>query len=330
MRYRMPPEWAPHERCWMAWPCRPGMWSDDDATARNYADVAHAIRRFEPVSMLVPPELMSRARDFLGSDIDLIEMPIDDSWMRDTGPTFVLNEAGELAGACFTFNAWGGKYATYDQDALIGRRVLERLGLPALSSDLVAEGGGLCVDGEGTLLTTDTCFCNPNRNPDWSRDAIEAELKRLLGVETVLWLPGDLLDQETDGHVDGLAAFVAPGKVLVESAGEADREPYLGSLRAALEDAVDARGRRFELVEIPEADGSLATNDRFCLSYINFYIANGAIIAPRYDISADDVARERLQSCFPGREIVMVAIPNIAEGGGGIHCITQQQPAVRE
>ena len=330
MSYRMPPEWAPHERCWMAWPCRPSMWSDDDATARNYADVAHAIRRFEPVSMLVPPAQIPRARDFLGADIELIEMPIDDSWMRDIGPSFVVNDAGELAGACFVFNAWGGKYATYDQDALTGRRVLERLGLPALTSELVAEGGGLCVDGEGTLLTTDTCFCNPNRNPDWSRADIEAELRRLLGVETVLWLPGDPLDRETDGHVDGLAAFVAPGKVLVESAGQADREPYLGSLRAALEDAVDARGRRFELVEIPEADCSVATNDRFCLSYVNFYIANGAIIAPRYDIPADDIVRERLQSCFPDREIVMVAIPNIAEGGGGIHCITQQQPAVGE
>ena len=123
MSYRMPPEWAPHERCWMAWPCRPGMWSDDDATARNYADVAHAIRRFEPVSMLVPPAQMARARDFLGSDIELIEMPIDDSWMRDTGPTFVINEAGELAGACFVFNAWGGKYATYDHRELRERAI---------------------------------------------------------------------------------------------------------------------------------------------------------------------------------------------------------------
>ena len=327
MNYRMPAEWSRHERCWMAWPCRDEMWSDLRDTERAYAGVAHAIARFEPVTMLVPPGRTQRAAQLLGSDIEIIELPMDDSWVRDTGPNFAINPAGELAGVCFRFNAWGGKYAPYDQDALIARRILEHLDIPAIQSELIAEGGGLCVDGEGTLLTTDTCFPNSNRNPDWTRDDIERELMAQLGVDKVLWLPGDPLDMETDGHVDGLAAFVAPGKIALEAASDPERVEYLGELRAAVESMTDARGRSLEIIEIPEAEWSIATNDRFCLSYVNFYIANGAVIAPAYGAHTDDVARERLQSCFPDRDIVMVPIAAIAEGGGGIHCITQQQPA---
>jgi len=324
----MPAEWAPHERCWMAWPCREEMWSDLEATRRAYAAVAHTIREAEPVTMLVPPSLASDARNLLGSDVELLEVPIDDSWARDSGPNFVVSDEGELAGVCFRFNAWGDKYEPYDQDAQMAERILDEAGIPAIKSRLIAEGGGLCVDGEGSLLTTDTCFPNANRNPDWSQQQIADELKLRLGVDKVLWLPGDPLDNETDGHVDGLAAFCAPGRVILETAGEAEREPYFAELRAALESLTDARGRSLEIVELPEADWSVATNDRFCLSYVNFYIANGAVIAPSYGVGTDAVARERLQDCFPDREIVMVPIAAIAEGGGGIHCITQQQPAV--
>jgi agmatine deiminase len=306
------------------------MWGNNDATAQNYADVAHAIRHFEPVTMLVPPAEVGRASGFLGGDIEIFEIPIDDSWARDSGPNFVVNEAGELAGVCFRFNAWGGKYEPYDQDALMAERILEHLGVPAIKSALTAEGGGICVDGEGTLLTTDTCFPNANRNPDWSRKDIEDELKRSLGVERVLWLPGDPLDDETDGHVDGIAAFAGPGRVLISGSDHPDdsRIPYFESVRAALEQTTDARGNPLELTELPEADDACATSDRYCLSYVNFYIANGAVIAPSYGIPKDDAARERLQSAFPDREIVMVPITHIAEGGGGIHCITQHQPAV--
>ena len=328
MGYRMPPEWAPHDRCWMAWPCRDGMWSDYEATAQNYADVAHAIRRFEPVTMLVPTHEVELARHLLGSDIEVFEVPIDDSWARDCGPNFVVNGAGELAGVCFSFNGWGEKYEPYDQDAQMAERILERIGVPSIRSELVAEGGGLCVDGDGTLLTTDTCFPNANRNPHWSRDQIEEELKQKLGVEKVLWLPGDPLDNETDGHVDGVAAFIHPGAILTEIASNDSRVPYFEALREALEEMTDARGRHLEIVGIPEADWSKATNDRFCLSYVNFYLANGAVLVPGYGVASDDVARERLQSCFPDREVVLVPIAHIAEGGGGIHCITQQQPAV--
>jgi agmatine deiminase len=330
MTYRMPPEWAPHERCWMAWPCREGMWSSATETCQNYADVAHAIREFEPVTMLVPPALTAHARSFLGADIDLFEVPIDDSWARDSGPTFVVDESGSLAGVSFRFNAWGEKYQPYDQDALMAERILERAGVPCIQSELIAEGGGLFVDGEGCLLTTDTCFPNANRNPDWSLPQIEDELKSRLGVEKVIWLPGDPLDDETDGHVDGVAVFVSPGTIIVESTDDRSdpRKPYFDSLRASLEAATDARGRQFELLELPEARDAQIRGDRFCMSYVNFYIANGAVIAPSYGIATDDAVRERLQSYFPGREIVMLRIDHVAEGGGGIHCITQQQPRV--
>ncbi len=248
--------------------------------------------------------------------------------MRDIGPSFVVNDAQELAGVCFRFNAWGEKYEHYEEDALFARRLLDRLQLPAITSELVAEGGGFSVDGEGTLLTTDSCFPNPNRNPYWGRDDIEAELRRQLGVDTVVWLPGDPLDKETDGHVDGLAVFAAPGRVVIATAGSADREPFFDTLHEALKGVTDAQGRRLELIEIPEASASVATGDRFCLSYVNFYIANGAVIAPGYGLESDAMACERLQSAFPDREVVIVPILSIAEGGGGIHCITQQQPAV--
>jgi agmatine deiminase len=327
-QFRMPAEWATHERCWMAWPCRKGMWPQVDRACQNYADVAHAIRQYEPLTMLVPPPLMKQARNFLGSDIDIFEVPIDDSWARDSGPNFVVDDAGQLAGMCFEFNAWGEKYSPYDQDAQMAERILERAGVPAVKSRLIAEGGGICVDGEGTLLTTTTCFPNVNRNPDWTQQEIERELKQTLGVEKVIWLPGDPLDDETDGHIDGIAAFARPGSIILESTNDPDdpRKPFFDSLRRQLEQETDAQGRRFEILDIPEASDECAVGDRFCLSYVNFYIANGAVIAPSYGVATDDAVRERLQSYFTGREIVMVPVSDIAQGGGGIHCITQQQP----
>ncbi len=327
--YRMPAEWQAHERCWMAWPNREGMWPNPAGTCAAYRDVAHAIAEFEPVTMVVPPERRQQARDYLGSDITLLELPIDDSWARDSGPNFVADENGDLAGVCFEFNAWGGKYHPYADDARMAANVLEHLGLPVLKSKLVAEGGGISVDGQGTLLTTDSCFPNANRNPDWTRDQIEAELCAQLGVETVIWLPGDPLDEETDGHVDCVAVFAKPGTVVLETTEDADdpRREYFSRLRQALEGERDARGRLLELWTLPEAPAGCAPDDRFCLSYVNFYLANGAVIAPAYGAATDDVVRERFQDYFPDRSIRMLPIHEIARGGGGIHCITQQQPA---
>ena len=327
--YRMPAEWEEHERCWMAWPARMCMWDDPDGTRKAYTAVAHAIAQFEPLTMVVNPQQAAEAHNYLGSDITLLEMPIDDSWARDTGPNFVKSASGDLAGVCFGFNAWGGKYTPYDQDAKMAERILASAGVPAIHSRLIAEGGGICGDGEGTLLTTDRCFPNANRNPDWSREQIDEELMRLLGVEKVIWLPGDPLDEETDGHVDGVAAFVAPGKVMIEGSDNAEdsRKEYFDSLREAIDGQTDAQGRTLELLNLPEAPWDVSMGERFCCSYVNSYIANGAVIAPSYGIALDGEIRERLQDYFPGREIVMVPISDIAVGGGAIHCITQQQPA---
>ena len=183
--FYMPGEWTEHSCCWMAWPCREGQWANAQRTQQAYTDVANAIARFEPVKMLVPTHKLEAARALLNDGVEIFEMSIDDSWARDSGPNFLVNAAGELAGSTWEFNAWGGKYDPYDQDALMGSRILELAGVREYPSKLVAEGGGVTVDGEGTVITTETCFLNKNRNPDWTRAEVEAELCRTLGAEKV-------------------------------------------------------------------------------------------------------------------------------------------------
>lgn len=327
--FRMPAEWEPHERSWMMWPARAGFWDDIAATKRDYAAVAHAIREFEPVTMAVRPQDAAEARAMLGGDIQLAITEIDDSWARDAGPCFVVNDRGACAGVNFRFNAWGGKYHPHDKDDAFASYVLDQANAERFNSRLVAEGGGISVDGEGTILTTQSCFPNTNRNPDWSRDEIERELKDMLGGEKVIWLPGNPEETETDGHVDGIATFVAPGVVLIEGAGDT-QSPWHAINRAnihALEGQTDAKGRRIKLITIPEAVEAEAAGDRFCRSYVNSYLVNGGVIMPRYGIRSDDLVRETFEALFPDRRVRQVPIANIAVGGGGIHCITQQQPA---
>ncbi|MEM7176535.1 MAG: agmatine deiminase family protein [Pseudomonadota bacterium] len=327
--FSMPPEWAPHARTWMMWPCRAEVWDDMAATRQNYADVAHAIRDFEALTMAVRPGDAAGARNLLGSDVDLFEVALDDSWARDAGPCFLTRADGRLAGAAFGFNAWGGKYAPFDSDDAFADAVLAEAGATPFTSPLIAEGGGISVDGEGTILTTESCFPNANRNPDWSRAAIETELCEMLGGETVIWLPGNALETETDGHVDGIAAFVAPGVVLAESP-EGMESPWREIVQAnldALSQAVDARGRALEIVTIPEAYDAPSECEMFCRSYVNSYLVNGAVVMPSYGNATDGQAREIFQELFPGRRVAGVNIDQIAIGGGGIHCITQQQPA---
>jgi len=327
--FHMPAEWAPHQACWMAWPTRKTIWGQYlEEAAEGYANIARAIAQFEPVGMLTPPAFTKAAAQLCGPTVDIISWDLDDSWLRDIGPNF-LKRGDETAVSVFHFNAWGQKYEKFRKDAALGHRMAEALGLRSFTSPLFMEGGGIFCDGEGTVLTTEQCILNSNRNPGLTQAEAEYELCHALGAEKVIWLPGDPDDDETDGHVDGLACFIRPGAVLVEMDPDpaSRRHKILQKNLRALEQATDARGRKLEIHYIEEANEMDAIGDRFCRSYINFYIANGGVVAPAYGIASDERARTVLESCFPERKVVLVDVRGVATGGGGIHCITQQQPA---
>jgi agmatine deiminase len=331
--YTMPAEWAPHVGCWMAWPRRAELWRGHMEAARDeYARVARAIAAFEPVKMLTDPQDAADARARCADDaIRVVTMPLDDSWLRDSGPTFLVGPQGKRAAAAFTFNAWGAKFPDFAQDAEVGASIAGIAGVPVYRSSLVAEGGGFLSDGEGTLITAETCILNPNRNPGMSKAEAEKELKALLGVHKVIWLPGDATETATDGHVDGYIGYVRPATLLCEVVADRDdpRFEVMAENRRVLEAAIDARGRRLELLPIIEAPPAVIPrgNEWFCRSYVNFYLANGAVIAPAYGIDEDATAMAMLRRAYPDRKVVMVPLHALFGGGGGIHCITQQEPA---
>ena len=331
--FHMPAEWALHERCWMGWPARQDLWNGRHREAKAaYAAVAQAIAAHEPLTMLARPEDLSEARAECGPKVEIMAMPLDDSWLRDSGPTFLLNTDGDLAGADWQFNAWGGKFPPWDKDAEIAGKVLAELGLRSFKAPFVLEGGSIHVDGEGTVITTEQCLLNPNRNPSLGRAEIEANLRQWLGVSTVIWLGEGLENDHTDGHVDDITCFVRPGVVMTATCAASDAHNYrvlqdnLRRLRAAR----DAQGREFEIIELPLPARRDTAAGRLVLTYLNFYIANGAIVAPSFDDPMDAPAAEILAKAFPDRHIVQVPALDILEGGGGIHCITQQQPAGRQ
>ena len=328
--FHMPAEWARHERCWMGWPHRNDLWSNLEATQKAYAEVAQAIRRFEPVTMVAHPNEIDTAAQLCGPGIDVIGIEINDAWMRDSGPTFLVNGAGTLAGTAWRFNAWGNKHQPWFDDAKLGERVLQHAGALTYHSPLAFEGGALHVDGEGTVITTESVVFNDNRNPGLSRREAERELHHALGIDKVIWLPGDVDEYETDGHIDGIACFVKPGVVLYETNPNKD-DPHSKVLEEnfqVLRKATDVKGRSLELIPIDEAHDIGDRGDVFSRSYINFYIANNGIVAPKYGTRNDERTRQLLTRVFPGRKVILVDINPIAPGGGGIHCITQQQPEV--
>ncbi|MET9610902.1 agmatine deiminase family protein [Streptomyces sp. NPDC006512] len=331
--YRMPAEWTAHEGCLMAWPTREDLWGSVLATVKEeYADVARAIAAFEPVTMVAPPGHGADARNHCGADITVIELPLDDSWFRDSAPLFVLDGDGNRAGVDFRFNAWGGKHHPFDADDRVSALLLEHLGVDRIASDMILEGGAVTVDGEGTLITTEQCLLHPNRNPGMSRDEIEAELKARLGVTKVIWLPyGGLLDTETDGHVDGVCAFAAPGTVVVSLPDNPNHPDYarMRANREVLEAATDARGRRLEIVDVPQTAFADVADGEIEVSYLNYYIANGGVVVPVAGLQQDEDALAVIASAHPGRKVVGVRALAIAFGGGGVHCITQQIPAAR-
>lgn len=330
----MPPEWAEHERTFMSWPVRDSMVYPDDheTVCSGYAGVVKAIAEFEPVTVLVNEADAESARSQLNApNIDLLVIPHSDAWLRDNGPTFLLGENGERAGVNWHFNAWGGKYAPWDLDDEVAPKILGHYGIRQFDAPLVMEGGSFHVDGEGTLLTTEECLLNDNRNPELSREQIEEQLKHFLNVEKIIWLKRGLDGDETDGHVDNVACFAAPGKIVLQVCDEPGDENYditQENLRI-LSEATDAKGRKFEIVKIPQPPKTHFEDSRLTLSYLNFYFVNGGIVLPVFGGLAEATDREAeriLMETFPDRRIRTVDGMAIIKEGGNVHCTTQQMP----
>ncbi|MEM7000028.1 MAG: agmatine deiminase family protein [Pseudomonadota bacterium] len=332
--FSAPAEEAPHSATWMAWPHSREIYTDTgyfEEVKLHLSRLANAIGHFEPVFMAARDEDFSEIKTLCPAGVFPVAIPTNDMWMRDTGPVFVTSRAGQLAAIDFNFNGWGNKQQPRANDAAVARNVCEHLNIKRLATSLVGEGGGLEYDGQGTLLLTDSCWLNDNRNPDVSKAAMTAELQRLLGVEKVIWLPGVKGQDITDGHIDGALRLVRPG--LVMTSGFAGDDTLWGDVlresREILTRETDARGRPFTLVDIPGALAPSNTSEALFTSYANYYVANGAVFTPRFgDLRADNLAQKRLAELFPGRQVVPLDIDRIYENGGGIHCVTQQQPAV--
>ncbi|KAM0881332.1 hypothetical protein ACQ4PT_033014 [Festuca glaucescens] len=365
MGFRMPAEWEPHEQCWMGWPERPDNWRENAGPARIiFARTAIAISKFEPVTICASAEQYPHVHELMEHQLNIrvVEMSMNDSWFRDTGPTFIIRDGGPkpglteqtIAGIDWEFNAWGGVddgcYDDWSLDNNVAKKIVEIERIPRFPHTMVLEGGSIHVDGEGTCITTEECLLNPNRNPNMTRQDIENELKDFLGVTKIIWIPQGLYgDEDTNGHVDSLCCFIRPGVVLLAWTNDENDPQYEISVRAlsTLTQAVDAKGRQIEVVKIhvpgplyvtkEEGDGVDATGHavprepgkRLPASYVNFYPTNGGIIAPAFgDKQRDDEARDVLQKAFPDHEVVMVeGAREIVLGGGNIHCIMQQQPA---
>jgi len=349
--YYMPGEFHRHAGCWMIWPERTDNWRNGAKPAQQaFVEVAKAIAQFEPVTMCVSESQFANARQRLPQHSRVVEMSNNDSWMRDVGPTFVINGKGDVRGIDWKFNAWGGLngglYFPWDKDDEIASKVMEIEHIRAYKAPIVLEGGSIHVDGEGTLMTTEECLLNPNRNPDYTREELEEVLKDYLGITKILWIPRGVYNDETNGHVDNLACFVRPGVIALTWTDDKDDPQYEISSEALeyLSSQTDARGRKLEIHKIHQpgpiyiteeesmgvdaVEGTLPRQpgDRLAASYINHYIANGGVVVPIFNDPHDEEALRKLQELYYDRKVVGVYAREILLGGGNIHCITQQQP----
>ncbi|MGB9640037.1 MAG: agmatine deiminase [Anaerolineales bacterium] len=349
--FYMPAEFAFHAGTWMLWPQRTDNWRLGAKPAqRAFVEVAKAISKFEPVTMGVNHNQYFNARQMLPPEIRVVELSNNDSWMRDCGPTFVVNGKGEVRGIDWIFNAWGGLfnglYFPWDLDDAVAQKVLEIENVGRYKAPLVLEGGSIHVDGEGTCITTAECLLSRGRNPELTQAEIENYLKEYLNVEKVLWIPRGVYNDETSGHVDNLACFLRPGVIALTWTNDKNDPQFERSSEAYdyLISETDAKGRKFIihkihqpkpiLIQAEEAEGvdmvegtlPRQAGDRLAASYINFYFCNGGAIVPIFDDPHDADAIETLQKLLPERRIVGVPAREILLGGGNIHCITQQQP----
>ncbi|MGV8979054.1 MAG: agmatine deiminase [Cellulomonas sp.] len=350
--YRMPAEWAHHSGCWLIWPERPDNWRLGGKPAQAaFTAVAAAIAATEDVTVAVSARQYDNARSELPDTVRVVEMPNDDAWIRDCGPTFVVNDDGDVRGVDWDFNAWGGLvdglYFPWAADDAVARKVLEIEGIDRYKAPFVLEGGSIDVDGEGTLLVTAECLLSPGRNPDLTQPELEALLRDHLGVDVVVWLPFGVYLDETNGHVDNFCRFVEPGKVMLTWTDDPTDPQYERSAAAlkVLESSVDARGRSIEVVKIHQPgpifitadeaggvdsiEGTLPreTGDRLAGSYVNSYIGNDVVVLPVFDDPHDDAAIAAYTELFAPRRVVTVPGREILLGGGNVHCITQQQPS---
>jgi agmatine deiminase len=340
MNWRMPPETAPQERVWMAFPpAGSTITATDEATdeaRRAWTRVAHAVADYEPVTMVVDPADRDTARGMLSGDIDLVETPLDDAWMRDIGPSFVLDDEGRLGAVDWVFNGWGQQeWARWDHDSQVGRAVAAAAGCEVVASPLVNEGGAFHLDGLGTVLLTDTVQLDPYRNPNLDKAAVEAELARTIGTTHAVWLPRGLArDAEalgTRGHVDMVATIPSAGRLLVHAQGDAAHPDHaiMKGLVDGLRETHDAEGRAWDIIEVPAPTVVRDDEGWVDYSYINHLVINGAVIGCGFGDPNDAQARSLLSDAYPGREVIMVESRPIFARGGGIHCITQQQPKAR-
>lgn len=352
--YLMPAEWAPHSGCWLTWPERPDNWRLGAKPAqRAFAAVAAAIAETEQVTVAVSARQFDNARALLPSAVRVVELSSNDAWMRDTGPTFVTNAAGQVRGVDWIFNAWGGLvdglYFPWDADDAIARKVCEIERIDRYRADFVLEGGSIDVDGEGTALTTEECLLSAGRNPHLSKAEIEQHLRDYLGVTTVIWLPLGVYRDETNGHIDNFCRFTRPGQVMLTWTDDKTDPQYARSeaARRILQSATDAQGRQLDIVTIhqpgpititadeaagvDETPGTLPrkTGDRLAGSYVNSYIGNDIVVLPQFGDPHDQAAIDIYAQIFAPRRVVTVPGREILLGGGNIHCITQQVPAGR-
>jgi agmatine deiminase len=329
--FAMPAEWAPHSRCWMGWPCRTELWGERMVGARKAcAEVAKAIVQHEPVTMIARPELAAEASLHCGQGISVLPLEHDDAWMRDTAPTFVLDPTGNLAGIDWRYNGYGERAPAFDHDARLAEMICARLEVPRFAAPVVFEGGAVHVDGEGTALVCAASALDSRRNPGLGPDEIERVLADYLGVTKVIWLERGFEGDLTGGHVDNVACFARPGVAMVLTCRDAADANFAGfqDNLARLRGARDAAGRELQVIEVEQpAARSHPDGRRLTTSYINFYLPTGAVVVPMFDDPMDDAAFDTISAAFPDRHPIQIDAGDLVYGGGGIHCLTQQQPA---
>ncbi|MDB5055448.1 MAG: agmatine deiminase [Bacilli bacterium] len=337
LNYTMPAEWAKHARTLISWPVQESMVYPDDyeAVSQGYAEIIKAIAEFEPVTIIVNAGDKTQVESFFDdSKIECLAIEHNDAWLRDNGPTFIVKDDGEIAGVNWGFNAWGGKYSPWDLDDQVAPQILEQFGIKRFDAPFVMEGGSIHVDGEGTLITTEECLLNTNRNPHLNKAQIEDYLHKFLNINKVIWLKHGLSGDETDGHVDNIACFAAPGKIILQVCDDPEDENYAitREILQYLSDETDAKGRKLEIIPIQQAPKASYMGKRLTLSYLNFYFVNEGIVLPIFGGAAEEtdrMAEKLLTETFPNRKIRTVNGMAIIREGGNVHCTTQQMAAER-